>query len=56
MNVIQSVPDEAVQLSLGESYPEIRDLVRRICADFPGSYWRKLDERAGLSGRSSSTR
>ena len=43
MNVIQSVPEEAVQLSLGESYPEIRDLVRRICADFPGSYWRKLD-------------
>jgi acyl-CoA dehydrogenase len=43
MNVIQSVPEEAIQLSLGESYPEIRDLVRRICADFPGSYWRKLD-------------
>ena len=43
MNVIQSVPEEAVQLTLGESYPEIRDLVRRICADFPGSYWRKLD-------------
>jgi len=43
MNVIQSVPEEAVQLTLGESYPEIRDLVRRICSDFPGSYWRKLD-------------
>ena len=43
MNVIQSVPEEAVQFSLGESYPEIRDLVRRICAGFPGSYWRKLD-------------
>jgi acyl-CoA dehydrogenase len=44
MNVMPSVPPEAVQLSLGETYPEIRDLVRRICADFPGSYWRKLDE------------
>jgi acyl-CoA dehydrogenase len=33
-----------VQLSLGETFPEIRDLVRRICKDFPGSYWRKLDE------------
>src|SRR5262245_21649555 len=44
MNVMQSVPEEAVQLALGETYPEIRDLVRRICADFPGSYWRKLDE------------
>jgi len=27
--------------------PEIRDSVRRMCADFPGEYWRKLDrERA----------
>jgi acyl-CoA dehydrogenase len=44
MNVMQSVPEEAVSLALGESYPEIRDLVRRICRDFPGSYWRRLDE------------
>ena len=44
MNVMQSVPEEAVQLTLGETYPEIRDLVRRICSDFPGSYWRKLDD------------
>ena len=33
-----------VQLTLGETFPEIRNLVRRICKDFPGSYWRKLDE------------
>jgi acyl-CoA dehydrogenase len=33
-----------VQLSLGETFPEIRELVRRICKDFPGSYWRTLDE------------
>ena len=45
MNVMQSVPEEAVSLTLGESYPEIRDLVRRICKDFPGSYWRKLDDQ-----------
>ena len=44
MNVMQSMPEEAVQLTLGETYPEIRDLVRRICSDFPGSYWRKLDD------------
>src|SRR3989442_5088551 len=44
MNVMHSMPEETVQLSLGETYPEIRDLVRRICSDFPGSYWRKLDE------------
>lgn len=24
---------------------ELADLVRRICADFPGEYWRDLDER-----------
>ena len=45
MNVMQSVPEEAVSLTLGDSYPEIRDLVRRICKDFPGSYWRKLDDQ-----------
>ena len=29
------------------SYPEIRESVRRLCAAFPGEYWRKLDaERA----------
>jgi acyl-CoA dehydrogenase len=35
---------EQVSISLGEDYPEIRDSVRRICADFPNDYWRKLDE------------
>ena len=36
---------EQVTVPLGEDYPEIRDSVRRICADFPGAYWRDLDER-----------
>jgi acyl-CoA dehydrogenase len=44
MNVMHSMPEEDIQLSLGETYPEIRDLVRRICSDFPGSYWRRLDD------------
>ena len=26
-----------------ETFPEIRDAVRRLCADFPGSYWQALD-------------
>ena len=26
---------------------EIRDAVARLCAEFPGEYWRKLDERRG---------
>ena len=32
-----------VMLELGEDYPEIRDAIRRICADFPGAYWRDLE-------------
>lgn len=32
---------------MSESFPEIREAVRRLCADFPGAYWRELDaERA----------
>ena len=34
-----------VRVPLDEDYPEIRDSVRRICADLPGSYWRDLDAR-----------
>jgi acyl-CoA dehydrogenase len=34
-----------VSMSLHEDYTEIRESVRRICADYPGSYWRELDER-----------
>lgn len=26
-----------------ESYPDIREAVRRLCAGFPGEYWQKLD-------------
>jgi len=32
-------------IALGEDYPEIRAGVRKICADFPGAYWRDLDAR-----------
>ena len=31
-------------IEVDEDYPEIRDSVRRVCADFPGAYWRKLEE------------
>src|ERR1700716_2442406 len=37
--------EDSVQLTLGETYPEIRELVRRICFDFSGIYWRALEER-----------
>lgn len=26
-----------------ETFPEIREAVRRLCARFPGNYWRELD-------------
>jgi alkylation response protein AidB-like acyl-CoA dehydrogenase len=26
-----------------QSFPEIREAVRRLCADFPGDYWQRLD-------------
>ena len=25
------------------SHEDIRDAVRKLCLDFPGEYWRKLD-------------
>ena len=28
-----------------QSYPEIREAVAKLCARFPGEYWRDLDRR-----------
>ncbi len=36
--------DDVVHVELGEDFPELREAVRRICADYPPSYWRRLDE------------
>jgi len=36
---------EDVRVALGEDFPEIRASVRRICANFPGAYWRDLEAR-----------
>lgn len=33
--------------AIEESYPEIRDEVRKLCAGFPDEYWRELDARRG---------
>ena len=35
---------DPTMVELGEDFPELREAVRRICADFPGEYWRKLEE------------
>ena len=34
-----------------DSHAEIREEVRKLCARFPGEYWRKLDARARLPDR-----
>ena len=33
----------ALQISVEEDYPQLREPVRRLCEQFPGEYWRKLD-------------
>jgi len=35
---------DPTMVELGEDFPELREAVRRICAGFPGEYWRKLEE------------
>lgn len=32
-----------LQISVEEDYPHLREPVRRLCEQFPGEYWRKLD-------------
>lgn len=34
-----------ISIELGSDYGDIRESVHRICADYPGAYWRDLDER-----------
>ncbi|MBV4398251.1 acyl-CoA/acyl-ACP dehydrogenase [Advenella alkanexedens] len=42
-----STQNTPVSIELGNDYQDIRESVRRICEDFPGSYWRNLDEQQG---------
>ena len=34
-------------VGIGEDFPELRDSVRRICAKYPGAYWRQLEDEKG---------
>jgi alkylation response protein AidB-like acyl-CoA dehydrogenase len=38
-------PAAEVHIALGLDYPEIRESIRKICAAYPGAYWRDLEER-----------
>ena len=31
-------------VAVGEDYPELRESVRRICTQYPGSYWQQLED------------
>ncbi|NNU80157.1 acyl-CoA/acyl-ACP dehydrogenase [Halovulum dunhuangense] len=35
------------EMAIDNDYADIREQVERICAGFPGEYWRKLDAEAG---------
>ncbi|HEX2216913.1 MAG TPA: acyl-CoA dehydrogenase family protein [Xanthobacteraceae bacterium] len=35
---------QSVTVALGEDFPELREAVERVCAKFPGEYWRERDE------------
>ncbi|MCC7347351.1 MAG: acyl-CoA dehydrogenase family protein, partial [Variibacter sp.] len=35
---------EPVTVALGQDFPELREAVQKVCAGFPGEYWRERDE------------
>jgi len=43
----QDSADELMVSLERQDYGELRDAVRRICRDYPGEYWRKLDNESG---------
>ena len=36
--------DVELEMPIEEDYPEIREQVRALCADFPAEYWQKLED------------
>lgn len=34
---------DMITMPVGETYPEIRDAVRKLCAQYPGEYWQQKD-------------
>jgi acyl-CoA dehydrogenase len=41
------VDDAMTMMPIGETYPEIREAVRKLCAGFPGAYWQEKDRVRG---------
>ena len=46
LSVGQEFSFGTMSMPLEEDYPEIRDGVRKVCADYPAEYWRAKDEIA----------
>jgi acyl-CoA dehydrogenase len=44
-DIDEAAGDDLTMVPSGEDYPELRQAVQRICANFPGEYWRGLEER-----------
>jgi acyl-CoA dehydrogenase len=40
------VVEDVVNVPLGRDFPELRDAVGKICARYPGAYWRRLEDRS----------
>jgi acyl-CoA dehydrogenase len=38
------IMSDETMVALGEDYPELRESVRRICAQYPGTYWSGLED------------
>jgi acyl-CoA dehydrogenase len=43
-NVSSPASVDELTLALGDDYPELREAVRRLCEQFPSSYWRDLEK------------
>jgi len=44
-NPPQSGAGAGASVPLGDDYPEIRDAIRAICRNYPGKFWRDLEDR-----------
>jgi acyl-CoA dehydrogenase len=41
----EALPADAARMPLGEDYPEIREAIRAICAGYPATYWRQVEDQ-----------
>ena len=41
--------DDLAMVPVGNDFPEIREAVRAICRNYPGEYWRNLEDTGGYA-------